>query len=253
MKASWKACFCALALALSIGAVAQDNGNSNSQDNPVLKTRPADDRANNGQSNPAPQGRTTGSAPNQVYGASPNAIPEGTRFIIKLKDTLDTSKMEQGKHFKAELREDLVTPSGAIIPKGRTVKGHIGSFDRGYTGAHIQIALDEIETRKGWVPLVGTVTGVPGDSSVKSTENEGEVTRKGPNTRKVVTDAAIGAGIGAASGAVLGGGKGAAVGAAVGAGLGTGTGLLFKGRDVKLSKDTQLEVRLDRDLVVPTR
>jgi hypothetical protein len=245
MKATW--CSCALVLALSIGAAAQDNGNSNSQDNPVLKTRP-NDRTNNGQT----QDRTIGSGPNQVYGAPPNAIPEGTRFIIKLKDTLDTSKMDQGKRFKAELREDLVTPSGALIPKGRTIKGHVGSFDRGYTGAHIQIALDEIETRKGWVPLIGTVTGVPGDPSVKSTENEGEVTRRGPNTRKVITDAAIGAGIGAVSGAVVGGGKGAAVGAAVGAGLGTGTGLLFKGRDVKLNKDTQLEVRLDRDLVVPT-
>ncbi|HEV3039275.1 MAG TPA: hypothetical protein VHA33_15980 [Candidatus Angelobacter sp.] len=241
MKATWKACFCALILLLSIAAAAQDNGSSNSQDNPVLKTR-SNDRPSTGQT----------SSPNQVYGASPNAIPEGSRFIIKLKDTLDTSKMEQGKRFKAELREDLVTPSGALIPKGRTIKGHIGSFDRGYTGAHILIALDEIETRKGWVPLIGTVTGVPGDSSVKSTENEGEITRKGPNTRKVVTDAAIGAGVGAVSGAVLGGGKGAAVGAAVGAGLGTGTGLLFKGRDVKLNKDTQLEVRLDRDLVVPT-
>src|SRR5436853_3358496 len=251
MKSMWMASVCALLLALSLGATAQDNGSSNSQDAPVLKTRPKTG-TDNTQANPSSQTQTTVYNPNQTSGAPPDAIPEGTRFIIKLKDTLDTSKMEQGKHFKAELREDLVTPSGSLIPKGRTIKGHIGSFDRGYTGAHIQIALDEIETRKGWVPLIGTVTGVPGDPSVKSTENEGEVTRKGPNTRKVVTDAAIGAGIGAVSGAVLGGGKGAAVGAAVGAGLGTGTGLLFKGRDVKLNKDTQLEVRLDRDLVVPT-
>jgi hypothetical protein len=41
------------------------------------------------------------------------------------------------------------------------------------------------------------------------------------------------------------------VGAAVGAGLGTGTSLLFKGSDMKLDKGTQLEVRLDRDLVIP--
>src|SRR5205807_5760170 len=129
MKAIWKACFCAL-LALAISASAQENGNSNGQDNPVLKTRP-NDRTNNGQSNSSSQDRTV-SNPNPIYGAPPNAIPEGTRFIIKLKDTLDTSKMDQGKHFKAELREDLVTPSGAIIPKGRTIKGHIGSFDRGY-------------------------------------------------------------------------------------------------------------------------
>jgi hypothetical protein len=159
--------------------------------------------------------------------------------------------MSQGKHFKAELREDLVTPSGALIPKGRTVRGHVGTYERGYTGARLLLALDEIETRHGWVPLIATVTGVPGDPSVKSTENEGEISRRGPDKKRVIENAAIGAAVGAASGAVIGGGKGAAVGAAVGAGLGGGTGLLFRGNDIKLDKGTQLEVRLDRDLTVP--
>src|SRR5947209_204368 len=248
MKATWMASVCAVLLALSVGAVAQDNGSSNGQNNPVLKTRP-----NTGTNTTQSQPESTVYNPHQNNSAPPNAIPEGTRFIIKLKDSLDTRKIEQGKRFKAELREDLTTPSGLVIPKGRTIRGHVGSFDRGYTGAHLLLALDEIETRKGWVPLVGTVTGVPGDSSVKSTGNEGEITRKGPDKRKVITDAAIGAGIGAATGAAVGGGKGAAIGAAAGAGIGTGTGLLFKGSDVKLDKDTQLEVRLDRDLVVPSR
>lgn len=250
MKATWKASVCALVLALSMGAVAQDNGNS--QNGPVLKTRPNPPSTNTPQSSPS-SSQTTVSNSGQINGGAQDAIPEGKRFIIKLKDTLDTRKMDQGKHFKAELREDLVAPNGLVIPKGRTIKGHVGRFDRGYTGAHILLALDEIETRKGWVPLIGTVTGVPGDSSVKSTENEGEITRKGPDKRKVITDAAIGAGVGAASGAVIGGAKGAAIGAAAGAGLGTGTGLLFKGSDIKLDKDTQLEVRLDRDLVIPSR
>ena len=248
MKATWMASICAVLLAVSAGAVAQDNGSSNGQNNPVLKTRP-----NSGTNTTQSQPESTVYNPRQNNSAPPNAIPEGTRFIIKLKDSLDTRKIEQGKRFKAELREDLTTPSGLVIPKGRTVRGHVGSFDRGYTGAHLLLALDEIETRKGWVPLVGTVTGVPGDSSVKSTGNEGEITRKGPDKRKVITDAAIGAGVGAVAGAAIGGGKGAAIGAAAGAGLGTGTGLLFKGSDVKLDKDTQLEVRLDRDLTVPSR
>jgi hypothetical protein len=240
MKAMQTIFFCALLL-LSTAAIAQNNDNDH---NPVLTTRPHD----NG-SQPAPQ---AGYGQNQTYGP-PNVIPEGTRFIIKLKDTLDTRKMDQGKRFKAELREDLVTPSGLIIPKGRTVRGHVGSFERGYTGARMLIAMDEIETRHGWVPLIGTVTGVPGDPSVKSTENEGEITRKGPDKKRVIENAAIGAAVGAASGAVAGGGKGAAVGAAVGAGLGSGSGLLFRGSDIKLDKDTQLEVRLDRELAVPAR
>ena len=245
---------CALVLALGLSAIAQstDNGSQNDQ-SPVLKTRPHDENTN-----PAPQlppGAAANPSPyagQQPYAAAPNAIPEGTRFIIKLKDTLDTRNMQQGKHFKAELREDLVTPGGLIIPKGRTVKAHIGTFERGYTGAKMQLALDEMETRKGWVPLIATITGVPGDPSIKSSNDEGELYRKGPDKKKVITNAAIGAAVGAVSGSAVAGGKGAAIGAAAGAGLGGGSGFLMKGSDMRLDKGTQLEVRLDRDLVVPT-
>ena len=240
MKAMWRVLVCVLALALTTCAFAQDNGNPNDPNHPVLNTRPPDSN---------PQQPTY--SPNQNYGAPPDAIPEGTRFIVKLKDTLDTRNLTQGKHFKAELREDLVTPSGLFIPKGRTIKGHVGSFERGFSGARMQLALDEVETRHGRVPLISTVTGVPGDHSIKSTENEGELTRKGPDKKRAITNAAIGAGLGAASGAAIGGGKGAAIGAAAGAGLGGGSSLLFQGSDLRLEKDTQLEVRLDRDLIVP--
>ncbi|HZD93329.1 MAG TPA: hypothetical protein VE133_03685, partial [Candidatus Sulfotelmatobacter sp.] len=174
MKAEWTASVCAAVLALSLGLAAQES--SQNDQTPVLKTRPKD--AQTAPEAPqTPPGAATptigqsGSRP--VYVAGPNAIPDGTRFIIKLKDTLDTSKMEQNKHFKAELREDLVTPSGLLIPKGRTIKGHVARFEHGYTGAKLQIALDEIETRKGWVPLIGTVTGVPGDPSIKASGEEG--------------------------------------------------------------------------------
>ncbi len=248
MHAKWTAPVCALALALGVSAKAQNgtNGSSNPQDTPVLKTRPHDS-TDPGRPQPAAVYR---SAPAD---APPDAIPEGKRFIIKLKDTLDTRNLEPGKHFKAELREDLVTPSGLIIRKGHTITGHVATYERGYTGARMMLAMDEMETRHGWVPLIATVTGVPGDPSIKSTGQEGEITQKGPDKKRVITNAAIGAGVGAASGAVAGGGKGAAVGAAVGAGFGTGSSFIFNGSDLRLDTGTQLEVRLDRDLVVPTR
>jgi hypothetical protein len=232
-------------MTLAMSAAAQNNGSSNSQDSPVLKTRPEG-------AYPGQPPQSGGYHPNPVYGAAPNVVPEGQRFIVKLKDTLDTKKLSEGKHFKAELREDLTTPSGLIIPRGRTVKGHVARYEHGFTGARIMLAMDEIETRHGWVPLIATVTGVPGDASIKSDGEEGEMVKKGPDKKRVIENAAIGAGVGAVSGTVLGGGKGAAIGAAVGAGLGTGTSLLFKGGDMKLDKGTQLEVRLERDLQVPT-
>jgi hypothetical protein len=246
MKAKWAASVCAVTMVLGLSAIGQETGNSN---DPVLKTRPNDRNTPPPSQSPATY---PGSANPSTYGAPPNAIADGSRFIIKLKDTLDTKKMQDGKHFKAELREDLVTPSGLIIPKGRTIKGHVGRFEHGFTGSKMQLALDEIETRNGWVPLIGTITGVPGDPSIKATGEEGEVYRKGPDKRKVITDAAIGATVGAVSGSVVDGRRGAAIGAAAGAGLGTGTSYLFKGGEMKLEKGTQLEVRLDRDLVVPT-
>jgi hypothetical protein len=244
MKTAWTAPVCALVMALGMSAAAQNGAaaqtnDSGAQDHPELKTRPADVPP------PAP-------SPNPANDlAPPNAIPEGTRFIVMLKDTLDTKDMEPGRHFKAELREDLTTPSGLVIPKGRTVKGHVATFERGYTGARLLLVMDEIETRHGWVPLVAAVTGVPGDSSIKSTDNEGELSRKGPDKKRVIINAAIGAGVGAVSGAAIGGGKGAAVGAAAGAGLGTGSGFLFRETDLKLDKETNLEIRLVRDLTIP--
>lgn len=245
MKANRTAILCALTLALAVAAAAQDNGNgsSNGQDNPVLKTRPADSSV------AQPQATATAA----VYGAPANAIPEGKRFIIKLKDTLDTHKLSEGKRFKAELREDLVAPDGQVVPRGRTIKGHVARYEHGFTGARIMLAMDEVETRHGWAPLIATVTGVPGDRSIKSTEEEGELVKKGPDKKRMITNATVGAAVGAVGGSVAGGGKGAAIGAAVGAGLGTGTSLLFKGGDMKLEKGTQLEVRLDRDLVIPNR
>jgi len=263
MQAKWMASVAAVLLSLALGAPAQEGGSQNNQ-SPVLKTRPNDGtnpaQAQPGSATASPQGsgqvygsgQSHGSS--QIYGAPPNAIPDGSRFIIKLKDTLDTHKLNEtnpNKHFKAELREDLITPSGLIIPRGRTVKGHVARFEHGYTGAKIQLALDEIETRNGWVPLIGTVTGVPGDPAIKATGEEGEIYRRGPDKKKVITNAAIGAAVGAAAGAAADGGRGAAIGAAAGAGVGTGTSLLLRGSDLRLDKGTQLEVRLDRDLVVP--
>src|ERR1051325_6634195 len=79
MKAKWAASVYAVVLLLALGAVAQENGNSN---DPVLKTRPND------RNTPSQQGPGN---PSPGYGTSPivapNAIPDGSRFIVKLKDT----------------------------------------------------------------------------------------------------------------------------------------------------------------------
>lgn len=240
----------AFALALVIGAAAQNSQSPTPQDAPVLKTRPAEQPPSQPMTPPDFSAPTQISSP--TSSSSPDAIPQGTRFILKLQDALDTHNLEQGRHFQAELAQDLVAPSGVtIIPKGELVRAHVATFERGYTGARLMLAMDDIETPQGWVPLIATFTGIPGDPSIKSTGQEGEITQKGPDKKRVITNAAIGAGIGAAAGAAAGGGKGALAGLLAGAGLGTTSSFIFKTADLKLDKGTNLEVRLDRDLVVP--
>lgn len=179
------------------------------------------------------------------------AIPDGTTFLIRLEDKLDTSRLQQGKRFKAKLAEDLVAPDGAIIPRGRKVKGHVSSVENGFH-ARLLLSFDEIETDHGWVPLIATVTGVPGEHGLKPPDEEGEIEREGVNKRREVERAGVGAGVGAVGGAAAGGGRGAAIGAGIGAAAGAVSGL-FADRNLRLDKGTTLEVRLDRPLEVPWR
>ena len=181
--------------------------------------------------------------------APPNAIPEGTRFLIRLNDRLDTRNLQQGKHFKAKLAEDLVAGNGAVIPRGKTIKGHVSSIEQGLH-ARMMLSFDEIDTGHGSMPLIATVTGVPGDHAVKEPNEEGELQRKGMSKEHEVEAVAVGAGIGAAAGAIKGGGKGAGIGAGAGAGVGAIAGLLTD-HDLRLEKGTVLEVRLDHPLQIP--
>ena len=183
--------------------------------------------------------------------APPNAIPEGTRFLIRLNDRLDTRKLEAGKHFKAKLAEDLVAGNGAVIPRGKVIKGHVSSAEQGLH-ARMMLSFDEIDTGHGNMPLIATITGVPGDHAVKEPGDEGELQRKGMSTQHEIEAVAVGAGIGAAAGAMKGGGKGAGIGAGAGAGAGAIAGLLTD-HDLRLEKGTVLEVRLDHPLQIPAR
>src|SRR5258707_12069371 len=123
---------------------------------------------------------------NQGYGPPPsNVVPQGATIIAQLNDTLDTNKIQRGKHFQAKLSEDLLGPSGALlIPRGRRLKGHVSSVEQGLH-ARLLLSFDEIETRHGWVPLIATVIGVPGEHGLKAeTGPEGEMERQGMDKRR---------------------------------------------------------------------
>src|SRR5262249_1164239 len=110
------------------------------------------------------------------------------------------------------------------------------------------LSFDEIETPRGWLPLIATVTGVPGEHGVRQVGEEGQIERKGPTKEQIAEAVVIGAGEGAAQGSHTGK-HGAAAGAGNGA-ADAGYNAFESGHDLVLDKGTSLEVRLDRNLTL---
>jgi len=182
--------------------------------------------------------------------APPNAVPEGTTFLVRLQDKIDTAELHPGQHFKVKLDEDLISANGKMIPRGKKIKGHVSSVANGLH-ARLLLSFDEIETNHGWVALVATVIGVPSEHGLKAPDSEGEIERNPPSVKHTVEDAAVGAVLGTSIGAAAGGAKGTGAGGAAGAGAGAMASLLAN-RDLRLEKGTTLEVRLDRALQIPS-
>jgi hypothetical protein len=183
--------------------------------------------------------------------APANAVPQGTIFLIQLADRLDTRAVKAGDHFHARLAESLVTANGLTIDAGKKIKGHVSAVEPGLN-TRLLLSFDEIETARGWVPLIATVTGVPGEHGLKQIGEEGEIGRKGMSKEQIAEAVIVGAGEGAAEGARSGGKRGAATGAGSGAANGAFSAL-ESGHDLVLDKGTALEVRLDRNLAVRSR
>jgi hypothetical protein len=188
-------------------------------------------------------------APGQGYGS--NYIMDGTHFLVQLDDKLDSKKLKPGKQFKAELAEDLVAPNGQLIPRGAKVRAHVSEIERGLHG-RLLMSFDQIETDRGWMPLIATVSGIPGEKGMKTVGNEGEIQKASMGKTRIAEGAGIGAATGAAAGVLAGGPQGALIGAGAGAALGGATGLLTD-RDFVLNKGTAVELTLDRPLQVPSR
>ncbi len=190
----------------------------------------------------------TGPAPANA----PNAVSAGTRFIVGLQDNLGTKDSKNGDRFHARTLEPLTTTNGAILSPGMEVRGHVDRVEAAHkTGrARIWLTFDEIKTPVGWSPLVADLVDIPGVHSVKvDYDREGEIEARTSKHQQEDEAAAAGAFVGAASGVASHNGKDAAMGAAAGAATAfmASSGL---GQELTLSKDTKLEIILDRPLYV---
>ena len=163
-----------------------------------------------------------------------HSIAEGTTFLVRLEDKLDASRVRPGKRFKALLTEDLVGRNESRLFRNSRIKGHVSSVSNGLH-PRLLLSFDEIETEHGWVPLIATITAIPGEHGLEVSGEEGGIERQGSHQRRDTSASDEGSGratLSAATGVV---------------------GALFSDRRLQLQKGTMMEIRLDRPLSVPAR
>jgi hypothetical protein len=186
----------------------------------ALKTAPA------GTGSPVPQG------------AKKITVPAGTRILIRMIDSIDSSKQTTGYRFTASLETNLQVDDVVVAPRGTKVYGRlVAAESAGKMSGSSQLTLELTD-----IMIKGTA--YPLLTSTYAIQGKGE----GKNTAKKVVG---GAGLGALIGGIAGGGKGAGIGAGIGAVGGTAVAASKKGQQLSIPSETLLEFRLQQPAPLP--
>jgi len=173
-----------------------------------------------------------------AQGSKRVTVPAGTRILVRMIDSVDSSKQKAGYRFTAALEANLQAYDVTVARKGTRVYGVLAqasSSGKFKGSSQLTLELTDIEINETAYPLMTT------DYEVKG---KGE----GGNTAKKVVG---GAGLGALIGGLAGGGKGAGIGALVGLGAGTAVAATKKGEQVSVPSETLLEFRLEQPTELP--
>jgi hypothetical protein len=175
--------------------------------------------------------------PMQAGGAKV-AVPAGTRILVRMIDSVDSSKQKAGQRFTASLETNLQADDLVVAPRGATVYGRLTeakSAGRMSGGANLTLELTDIVIGGTAYPLMTTPYEV---------RSEG----KGKKTGRRILG---GAGLGALVGGIAGGGSGAAIGAVSGGALGTAVSAAKSGEQVQVPSESLLEFRLEQPVSLP--
>ena len=164
-------------------------------------------------------------------------LPAGQPLLVRMIDSVDSSKNHVGDIFHASLETDLNVNGTLVARRGSDVYGRLASADQGgkFSGkSELQLELTRLLIDGREYSLASSDYNLQGKS-------------RGADSAKKVGGGAI---VGAIIGGIAGGGKGAAIGAAAGGGAGAGVQVLTKGQQVKVPSETLLEFRLQQPATV---
>ena len=165
-------------------------------------------------------------------------VAAGTRILVRMVDSVDSSKQKAGYRFTATLEANLQAYDVTVAPKGTTLYGVLAqasSSGKFKGSSQLILELTDIVINGTAHPLMTT------DYEVKGKGEGGETTKK----------VLGGAGLGALIGGIAGGGKGAGIGALAGLATGTAVAASKKGEQVVVPSETLLEFRLEHPTVLP--
>lgn len=165
-------------------------------------------------------------------------VPAGTRILIRMVDSIDSTKQTKGYRFTATLETNLQAEDAIVAPRGSTLYGRLSetsSAGRMSGSSELVLELTDIIINGTAYPLLTSTYEVKG-------KGEG-----GSTAKKVVG----GAGLGALIGGIAGGGKGAGIGAAAGAAGGTAIAASKKGQQLQIPSESLLEFRLQQPVSLP--
>jgi hypothetical protein len=165
-------------------------------------------------------------------------VPAGTRILIRMGNSIDSSKQKAGYRFTASLETNLQANNMVVAPRGSTVYGRLASASSaGRTSGSSDLGLELTD-------IVINGTSYPLLTNTYQIQGSGE----GSKTAK---KAVGGAGLGALVGGLAGGGKGAGIGALAGAGAGTAVAASKKGEQLSIPSESLLEFRLQQPASLP--
>jgi hypothetical protein len=164
--------------------------------------------------------------------ASNFMLPQGTNFVIRMIDSVDSERDRIGQSFRAALDQPVMIDGNEVIPRGADVTVKlVDSKQSGKLAGRAELALSlQSVSANGRMVDVNTQT-VKEESSSRTAR-----------TAKVAGGAAA---VGAIIGGIAGGGKGAAIGAGAGAATGVGVELATSGQRVRVPSETRLTFVLD--------
>ena len=165
-------------------------------------------------------------------------VPADTRILVRMVDSVDSSKQKAGYRFTATLETNLQVEDMVVAPRGATVYGHLTNAEsagRMSGGANLTLRLTDIVINDTAYPLSTN------RFSLRS-KGKGEKT-----TRRILG----GTGLGAMIGGIAGGGAGAAIGALSGAAAGTAVSAAKPGQQVSIPSESLLEFRLAQPAHLP--